>query len=365
MMASKGQTVAWVVLLAVILALVAVGRLTTAGEEPLLIPRGRNPANIFGGMPCSLQVAVPADRIELGNKANDRAIQAIHDVDARMSTYKDDSELSLLNTAPAGQLVPLSPETLSVLRSARELHKQTDEAFDVTVRPLIELWKDAAQRNELPTSGAIAEAREASRWQQIRLNPTGAVKQESTSRIDLGGIAKGYGVDQAVEAMQQAGAEHGLVEIGGDIRCFGHPARGGKWRVAVRNPFNRGFLAQLLLNNQAVCTSGNYERFSEIEGKRYSHIIDPRTGQPVDAAPSVTVVAPTAMTADAWATALSVLGEDGLRLLEGREGVEALLVIGTPADHRIRMTPGFGKLLAPDTPLPEAKSITTTVAVSR
>ena len=138
------------------------------------------------------------------------------------------------------------------------------------------------------------------------------------------------------------------MEVGGDIRCFGRSDSGGKWRIGIRNPFDphsSKMLAVLAIEEGAVCTSGNYFRFTEIDGRRYSHIVDPRTGQPVDAAPSVTVVGPTATAADGWATALSVLGPEGLSLLPKRAHVEAMMIIGDRNDWQVRMTPGFAGLL--------------------
>ncbi|MCK4602007.1 MAG: FAD:protein FMN transferase, partial [Phycisphaerae bacterium] len=178
----------------------------------------------------------------------------------------------------------------------------------------------------------------------ITITEDGVIKTTDTASLDLGGVAKGYGIDRAVEAMIQAGCRGGLIDVGGDIRCFGRSA----WTVAVRDPFGRTEpVAVLRLRGGAVCTSGNYERYYEIAGRRYSHIIDPRTGRPVDFAPSVTVVAPAAMTADAWATALSVLGVDGLALLGEDSGIEAMIVVGTPDSFEVYGTKGFEDLTVP------------------
>lgn len=292
------------------------------------------------------------DRAKRGLVAAEAALRR---VEALMSTYLLDSELARLNAADAGKMISLSPQTLEVLRAARELADQTRGAFDATCRPVIELWKRAGRQNRLPEAEALAEARQASTWDQIELRGSGAVKRRASASVDLGGIAKGYGIDRAVAALRSAGCAGGLVDVGGDIRCFGKRPGGGYWTIGVRNPFRpeqTELVATLRIPAGAVCTSGNYFRFVEIGGSRYSHIIDPRTGKPADAAPSVTVVAPTATTADAWATALSVLGTDGLKLLPTGAGIEAMLIVGTPDRWRIHMTKGFRSLLAGEVKAP-------------
>jgi len=154
-------------------------------------------------------------------------------------------------------------------------------------------------------------------------------------------------------AMRAYGLVGGLVDVGGDVRCFGRRQDGRAWRVGIRNPFKpeaADLLAMLRVTDRAVCTSGNYFRFVEIGGRRYSHIIDPRPGpnmgMPADAIPSVTVLAPTAAVADAWATALSVLGPEGLALLQHDSGVEAMVVTGGPEDYQTHSTGGLAQFMA-------------------
>jgi thiamine biosynthesis lipoprotein len=158
-------------------------------------------------------------------------------------------------------------------------------------------------------------------------------KSCASARLDLGGVAKGYGIDRAFEALTSAGCDGVLVDVGGDVRVRGIDARGEPWLITVRDPFGGSNPVSFELENGAVCTSGNYERFVTIDGVRYSHIIDPRTGRPADRLPSVTVVSGDAMTADAWATALSVLGPDGLGQLP--RDVEALIVEGDERSCRV------------------------------
>ncbi len=301
------------------------------------------------GTQCMLTVVVDS-RVAVSARGSLLAGEdALRAIEARMSTYIELSELSRLNAAPAGEAVKLSPDTLAVLRLAKELHGRTGGAFDATCLPVFKLWARAGKVRRLPTDAEVAAARSAGGWDKIELLDGAARKTIDTAGIGLGGIAKGYAIDRAIEAMRAATCSGGLVDVGGDIRCFGLSPRGGLWRVAVRDPFGTGsdaFLGTLELTGLAVCTSGNYERYTEIGGKRYSHIIDPRTARPVDLAPSVTVVAPTAAVADGWATALSVLGPKGLDLLAPDSGIEAMIVVGGPEDYTVHQTPGFAKLLA-------------------
>ncbi len=302
----------------------------------------REPARVMGTT-CTLTAVPGPEGVASAEAALRDAEAALRAVEARMSVWIAGSEISRFNQAPAGEDVALSADTLEVLRAARRGAVQTRGAFDVTCGPLIELWRRAGSLDRLPTEAELAGARAASSWRLVHLDEDGARKDSGEARVDLGGIAKGYGTDRAVESLRRAGVEAGVVDVGGDLRCFGHPPDKDRWPVDIRDPFRPGTIGALLVGDAAVCTSGNYARFAVIEGKRYSHIIDPRTGSPAEAAPSVTVVAPTAMAADMWATALSVLGREGLPLLPA--GMEALLVLGTPEEPRIVCTPGAVELL--------------------
>jgi thiamine biosynthesis lipoprotein len=349
-----GQVVAFVAL-AGIVALLAVG-VSRKGEPTLFV---QHPVAVMG-TDCTLEAVAPAGDAEQARQALEAAEGELRRVEAHMSVKLQGTEIAHLNAAPTGQHVALSPATLEVLATARQTHGATGGAFDVTCRPLIELWAQAGRDGQLPTAGQIAQARAQSSWDSITLDPSGAVKSLDTACVDLGGLAKGYAVDQAAEAMIRMGIRGGIAQAGGDTRCFGVRPDGQAWRVAIRDPFHPQAdrpLATLRIGDGAVCTSGNYFRYVEIQGQRYSHIIDPRPGKmmgmPADACPSVTVVAPKAMTADIWATALSVLGAEGFRLLPADAHIEAMVVEGTAEHYRIRQTPGFAKLLE-DAPASQA-----------
>jgi len=354
-------------LIVALAALVSVGLWKTrGGRGPRREAVDRRIDGLMGTTAMLAAVVAPRHAAEAEPLLRE-AEQTLRRVEARMSTWLDDSETGRLNAAPAGRHVPLSPEVLGLLRTARQAAVDTGGAFDVTCRPLIELWREAGKTGRLPTDAELAAARAASSWDLIeldakrlsvkgsdpldirgrtplRIGSKGAVKRSDTARVDLGGIAKGYAIDRALDVLKRDGRlEGGLVDVGGDLACFGQPPSGDRWVVDVQNPFGAGVLLRLRIPGGAVCTSGGYARYVEIAGRRYSHILDPRTGRPADAARSVTVVAPTAVTADVWATALSVLGVEGLARLP--EGVEALVVEGAEDAPRVRSTPGFRGLL--------------------
>jgi len=307
------------------------------------------------GTSCRLVVVPPPgvgreQDARVTHQALTEAEAALRRVEAQMSTWIDATPLSRFNRAPPGERFPLPAPVVHVLRRSRELHAATDGAFDVTCRPLIELWRAAGKSGQLPPPTAIAKARAASSWNVLDLADDGVTKHAPGARVDLGGIAKGYAIDQAVAAMRRAGAHGGLVDVGGDVRVFGQQPSQSPWEIQLRDPSGTGVIGTFPIREGAVCTSGDYFRFAEIAGQRYSHIIDPRSGRPARGVRSATVVAPDALTADAWATALSVLGEAGLDRVP--PDLEAVLILGRKGHLRAVATAGFRHLIRDDLPYP-------------
>lgn len=305
------------------------------------------------GTECEL--AVVASKVR-ASWALTRAEDALRNVESLMSVHIKASELSRFNAGDKGEY-RFSPELMKVLHAAGRFHEQTDGAFDVTCYPLIQLWKRCKADGRLPSEAEIAEARKLVGMKHLRIGSDGVTKLTDGVMVDLGGIAKGYAIDRAIEAMIEAGAEGGLVNVGGDLRCFGTDEDGKPWPVKIRHPFDKSHIcATLSVTEASVATSGDYHRYFEISGKRYSHIVDPRTGQtlPQGHAPSVTVISlpvadtpPSAAAADAWATAISVLGLAGIKLIDKHPGLEAMIITGTPDKHEIHMSKGFKSLLEP------------------
>jgi FAD:protein FMN transferase len=326
--------------------------LAAAGMWLLWSARERTPIRLEAqppgimGTDVTLKVVVPASAAGRGREALYRAEAALREVETRMSVWIGTSELSQFNAAPAGEIVSLSGHTLALLHAASQFTKDSQGAFDVTCRPLLQLWRKAEGLDREPSPQELREAREKTGWRWIRLHAAGAEKLHAEVTVDPGGIGKGYAVDLAVAEMKEAGVDGGLVECGGEIRVFGTTEQGRPWRIALQDPSGRegpGAFGTLLCTDAAVSTSGDYERYYTVQGKRRSHIIDARTGMPVESVPQVTVVASSATVSDGWSTALSVLGPSGLELLP--EGVEALIVTTENEVTLIHQTPGFARLL--------------------
>lgn len=272
---------------------------------------------------------------------------ALEAVNQRMSTYLKTSELSALNAhdgrdaqgAPAP--FPLSDPLRRVLAAAREVSEASGGAFDVTVAPLVDAWGFGPDGRVTPPSPErVAALKAQAGYAQLTLTPAGALKGHPALRCDLSAIAKGYGVDEAARWLEAAGYDRYWVEVGGEVRARGKNADGVDWRAGVERPAAEGRRAVervIPLRDISIATSGDYRnRYIDAEGVARSHTIDPRTGAPIThALASISVLHPENMYADAWATALNVLGpEEGLRVAEARR-LPALLLVREPgADPR-------------------------------
>ncbi len=264
--------------------------------------------------------------------------RALDEVDRRMSTFRDDSELAAIRRADGP--VPVSEETAEVVEEALRLAEATGGAFDPTVQPLVELWGiHGPRRTAPPTDAEIAAATARVGWHRVRLgrDPEGRPTIDAGgTALDLSAIAKGHAVDRVSHALSALHLPDHLVEVGGEVRAMGRgPA--GPWRLGIDRPVEGLAPGQQLagvavLTNVAMATSGNYRNAYEVEGQRVVHTLDPRTGRPaLGRVASATVVAPDCRTADGWATALMVLGPDqGLPLVEARPDLDALLLLAGP-----------------------------------
>ncbi len=294
------------------------------------------------------RAVVIAEDSNTAKKCIEIALAEIHKVDELMSDYKNDSEISKLNRDGFKTAVRLSQSTYEVLQRSIEYSKLTDGAFDVTVGPLVDLFRIAKDKQTPPTEDEISKAKSKVGFEKLILDEQNRTLQFTVDgmRLDLGGIAKGYAVDKAVQAMQTSGAIGGMVDLGGDIRCFGTPLKGKKhWIIGLQNPNSdkdiagRDVMLKLQLANGAVATSGDYQQFVLIEDKRHSHIIDRKTGTSTEGLSSVTIIADNATDADALATAITVMGaEKGLALIESMPDTEAILITSQPEYKLIKTT---------------------------
>jgi len=259
------------------------------------------------------------------------AFARIHELNAVLSDYDPQSELGRVEQAAAGgEPVPVGDDLFRVLARSQELARRSEGAFDVTVGAVVRVWRRARQRGGLPLDRRLDPARELVGYRLLRLDPDAKTVTfaKPGMRLDFGGIAKGYAVDEALRVLREQGIARALVDAGGDMALGDPPPDAPGWRIGIAPIEAAGPPTRILvLKNTAVATSGDLWQYVEIRGRRYSHIIDPRTGQALSERSSVTVVAPDGMTADALASALSVLGpEKGLALADAMPGVAALIV---------------------------------------
>ena len=296
--------------------------------------------------------------VAVDSNTADRCIEAgfeqLELVDNLMSDYKAQSELSRVNERAFKKAVKVGEPLFAVLQKSLEFSRATDGAFDVTVGPLVDLFRSAEEKGIAPSQEQIAQAGFKVGFEKLKLDERKRTVKFAVDgmRLDLGAIAKGYAIDKAVEAMQNSGATGGMVDVGGDIRCFGAPPPGkDKWLIGLQDPgraeglVNSRFLLVLKLADAAIATSGDYRRFALIDGKKYSHIIDTDTDSSSSGLSSVTIITKNAVDADALATAVNVLGvEKGLALIETRPETEAIFISSKP-EFKLTQTSGVGRYI--------------------
>ncbi|MFH1538956.1 MAG: FAD:protein FMN transferase [bacterium] len=283
-------------------------------------------------------------------EVGEAAFAEIDRVNSVFSLYDEGSELSRLNRREGGA-VGVSDEMAEMIERSVEISRATGGAFDVTMEPLVHLWREARESGRRPGGRQIAEAKRKTGYKKLRIQGKSLVLSflESGMSLDFGAIAKGYAVERAAGVVREGGVESGLVNAGGDIRAVGAKPGGGPWVLGIQNPRKRkSVLLKVFLKDAAVATSGDYEQYFEEEGKgrHESHIIDPRTGHGTRKTISVTVIAPDAALADALATALSVLGPvEGLEVLEKSFPLAEALIV-TP-DESLVFSKGFKRYTEP------------------
>lgn len=258
------------------------------------------------------------------------AFARIHTLNAILSDYDEHSELNrLCRAAGQGKPVRVSDDLWKVLVRAQEVSAVSQGAFDVTVGPVVHLWRRARRRKELPSDEQIAAARALVGYRLVRLDPRRQTVEllKSGMQLDLGGIAKGYAVDEALAVLRKGGTPRALVDSGGDLGLGDPPPDRPAWRIGLTPLDGAKPVAYLLLANTAVSTSGDNVQYVEIGGRRYSHVVDPRTGRALTDHCRVTVVAPNGMTADAISKAVGVLGPaKGLPLIDDIPHAAAMML---------------------------------------
>ena len=263
------------------------------------------------------QIVLYSETREAAVEASRAAFDRIEELDGVMSDYRADSELMRLCAQAGSGPMPASVDLIEVLGRGEEISRASDGAFDVTVGPIVQLWRRARGDGRLPKSDELAGAMRLVGWEKVRLDgDAGTVDLAMVGmRLDLGGIGKGFAADAAFEQLRIRGIGRCLVNIGGDIRVGDPPPGRAGWRI-VPVPHSDGRRGEaMIVSNVGVASSGDAERFVEVDGVRYSHIVDPRTGIGLTHRTAVTVIARDATAADALASAASVLGPDRGRAL--------------------------------------------------
>ena len=312
----------------------------TVGQDasrPYLLQMARR------AMACEFEVCLPAGQSPNAAQAAVDALDLVEDLESRMTVYRDDSQVSRINREASDRPVPAEAWLFALVQQAIRLHAATGGAFDITSGPLSKVWGFFRRQGRMPDDTQLADAlgRVGSQW--IHLNETsGTIRFTKPGvEINLGGIGKGYALDRCRRLLVEAGVENFLLH-GGQSSVLAHGCRAagrGGWTVAVRHPLRpEKRLLEIRLEDRALGTSGSGTQCFTHRGRRYGHILDPRTGQPADGVLSSTVVAPTAALADALATAFYVMGLDKARdYCDADPRLGAVIVVGGPRDGSVHI----------------------------
>jgi thiamine biosynthesis lipoprotein len=303
-----------------------------------------------------LEASLYAPDVATGRAVLEEIFARAERLDGLLSVYRPDSDVSRLNASPAGATQLVDPDVATILVDSVGFSLLTGGAFDVTVGPLVDLWVEAASTGIIPTQAALDQALESVGADKISLRSDGRVALLVTGMsVNLGGVAKGWALDRMREVLVERGIESALLNFGqSSTWAIGTPPDAQGWRLLARSAAD-GFLGVMSLADTALSVSGTLGDFVEIGGRRYGHILDPRTGQPLTRRRQAIVLAPDAAIAEALSKALLVMGEeDGIALVEAQPGCEALL---DDAEEGRWTTSGWQK--AAQLTEPEATSIPT------
>ena len=266
-----------------------------------------------------------ADRA-LADRVARVAVADVLRIEAKYTRYRDDSLTAEINRAAGGAAVAIDDETASLLRYADRCYALSDGRFDLTSGVLRRAWDFRRRPPLVPTADEIAAARDLIGWDRVEWSERAVRLPRAGMEFDFGGIGKEYAADRAATICRDHGIAHGLVNLGGDVRALGPHPDATPWRIGIRDPREAAaVIGTVELTDGALATSGDYERYFEVDGRRYCHLLDPRTGMPVDHWQSVSVVAPLAILAGSYATIAMLLAQEGRAFLDG-QNVRYLMV---------------------------------------
>jgi len=279
--------------------------------------------HIFAAMACTAEVQLYAGSADDGRRAVAAVQDEVERIEAKYSRYRGDSILTAINRGAGGAPVAIDAETAALLDYADACWRQSDGRFDITSGVLRRAWDFG--RGVLPDAASLASALGRIGWDRVRRG-SGTIALDPEMEIDFGGIGKEYAADRAATAAGALGVRHGLVNLGGDVRLIGPHPDGRPWRIGITHPRDTArTIAHLQLREGGLATSGDYERFFVRDGKRYCHILDPRTGWPVNGPQSVSIIAPLCTPAGSCATIAMLHAEGAAEYLRG-QGLSYLLV---------------------------------------
>ena len=281
---------------------------------------------------------------ENAENALDNCRKEIKALDSGLSVTNADSEIYRINQS-AGKAVNLSDDAAKIITAALELSEKTGGALDISLYPVIREWGFTTGEYGIPSENDLTELLKNTGYERISCDDT-VLTLPKNFQIDLGALAKGYGSDRAVQILKEKGITSALVNLGGNIALLGSKPDGSAWSVGVQNPFGEGYACIVKARDKYIVTSGNYQRYFEENGKRYCHIIDPKTGCPVDnGLASVTVIGGSGLICDGLSTALFVMGEEEAKTFWREQGDFEMIIV--TEDKRVLVTEGiFGDCLS-------------------
>ena len=281
-------------------------------------------------MGSRFDITVVANSVEQGNQYIDMAVAEISRIEKLISSWDHKSQTSRVNNNAGMHPVKVDKELFDLIARSIHISKLTDGAFDISYASMDRIWKFDGSISKMPAKAAMKASVEKVGYKKIILDQKNNTifLPESGMKIGFGAIGKGYAADMAKKLLQSIGVPAGIINASGDMNTWGKQPDGSDWQVAITNPLNKSkVFAWMPVNEQAVVTSGNYEKYVVLDNKRYTHIIDPRTGYPSSGIASVTVFAPKAELADALATSIFVMGVDaGLHLINQLPETECIIV---------------------------------------
>ncbi|THV60175.1 FAD:protein FMN transferase [Flagellimonas alvinocaridis] len=289
-------------------------------------------------MGTRFEITVVAPNEEIGYLDIDEAVSEIERIEKIISSWDPNSETSKINQNAGIKPVKVSPELYGLIERSIKISEITDGAFDISYASMDNIWKFDGSMDSIPSEKAIQSSITKIGYQKILLNPDerSVFLKDPGMRISFGAIGKGYAADRAKELLSSKGVKGGIINASGDLTTWGTKVTGEKWLVGIANPLSKDkVFSWMPIIESSVATSGNYEKFIMFKGKKYSHIIDPRTGYPTTGINSVSIFAKQAELCDALATAVFIMGKDsGIHMINQIDGVEAVVVDSNNKIHK-------------------------------